>query len=176
MDSINEAYLLLGGNLGFVRETFLKARKLLEDSSNSIVAQSPIYCSEAWGFTATTFFLNQVFKISTYLDPYALLECTSQIEKKLGRVSTGQNGYASRVLDIDILFYNDLIIDSELLTIPHPRLHLRKFALFPMCDLIPDLKHPILRKTIRALTEECNDLSFIKRVDENPTTIDSPSF
>lgn len=152
---MNQAILLLGCNVGNCENTFNEALQLFEKKCGQLVKQSSLYKTAPWGFTEQSDFLNQVVIIETDLSPSELHLKTSNIETALGRLRKMVNG--PRTIDIDILFYNDLEVITNDLIIPHPRLHLRKFTLIPLNELIPDYKHPILNKTIAQLLEECSD-------------------
>ncbi len=153
---MNSVYLLLGGNIGNIAGNFNKAKGLLEKHIGKISDSSPVYCSEPWGFESKNMFYNQAIFVETKLMPKDLLSSILSIESKVGRKKK-KNVMESRIIDIDILFYNNRIINEKDLNIPHPRMHLRKFALIPMSDLDPELKHPVFGKSIRQLLEACND-------------------
>lgn len=154
----NQVYLLLGGNQGDVRRVFSQTLELIRASVGKVKTLSPVYRSEPWGFEAGESFLNQVIIVETTLDPEELLKEILDIEKKMGRVRNDQYGrYSSRPIDIDILFYNDSIINSHDLIVPHPRLHLRKFTLIPLNDISPDFYHPVFKRTISDLVKNCDD-------------------
>lgn len=154
-----EAHLLLGGNLGHVRETFSKAEALLADSLQ-ISRKSSFYESEAWGMESENLFLNQVWVVETHLEPEALLSKILAVESALGRERAKapmEGYYIDRTLDIDILFIQDMVLDSDKLVIPHPKLHLRAFTLQALVEMDPNMIHPILRKSIHNLLENCTD-------------------
>jgi 2-amino-4-hydroxy-6-hydroxymethyldihydropteridine diphosphokinase len=153
---INKLYILLGGNLGDKRKVFSQARSKLNRLAGKITAQSAIYETEPWGFESDDIFWNQVLEISTHLSPEEVLVQTQQIELELGRIRKSDQ-YDSRIIDIDILFYGDQIIYLENLIIPHPRLQERKFTLVPLCEIAPELIHPVFQKSIRQLLDECQD-------------------
>jgi 2-amino-4-hydroxy-6-hydroxymethyldihydropteridine diphosphokinase len=154
----NQVYLLLGGNQGDVKKIFSQTLELIQSSVGKVKTLSPVYRSEPWGFEASESFLNQAILLETALDPEDLLKEILDIEMKMGRVRNHQNDkYTSRPIDIDILFYNDSIINSQDLIVPHPRLHLRNFTLIPLNDISPDFYHPVLKKTISDLLKICND-------------------
>jgi 2-amino-4-hydroxy-6-hydroxymethyldihydropteridine diphosphokinase len=154
----NQVYLLLGGNQGDVKKIFSQTLELIQSSVGKVKTLSPVYRSEPWGFEASESFLNQAILVETELDPEDLLKEILAIEKKMGRVRDNANGkYSSRPIDIDILFYNDSIIYSRDLIVPHPRLHLRNFTLVPLNDISPDFYHPVLKKTISDLLKICKD-------------------
>jgi len=154
----NQVYLLLGGNQGDVKKIFLQTLELIQLSVGKVKTLSPVYRSEPWGFEASKSFLNQVVIVNTALDPEDLLKEIHDIEKKMGRERDDQSGrYSSRPIDIDILFYNDSIINSHELVVPHPRLHLRNFTLIPLNDISPGFYHPVFKKTISDLVKTCDD-------------------
>jgi 2-amino-4-hydroxy-6-hydroxymethyldihydropteridine diphosphokinase len=143
-------YLLLGANLGDPRQTFAEAQQQLTKQVGPIEAASALYESEAWGVAeAQPTYLNQVLRLGTWLTPEAVLARTQAIELALGRTRTYR--YAARLIDIDLLFYDDLVLQTPALTLPHPLLHLRKFTLDPLAEIAPDFVHPVLEKTIAEL-------------------------
>lgn len=154
-----KAVLLFGGNLGTVEATFLKAKLELEKKGR-ILQESTLYTAKAWQMPeGTPDFLNQVVVYETELSPSDLLKFVLNIEAELGRVRNldkAFKGYQSRTLDIDILFYDDIVLESEELVIPHPRLQERKFVLEPLYELMPNLMHPKLGKRIIVLLNELN--------------------
>jgi 2-amino-4-hydroxy-6-hydroxymethyldihydropteridine diphosphokinase len=150
------AYLLLGSNIGERLDHILDALALLEQRTGRLMRCSSIFETEPWGFLAFTPFLNQVVQLSTRLEPSRLIEEILSVETILGR--TRNNGqFESRTIDIDILFYDDLVLKDENLIIPHPRLHLRRFTLVPLAQIAPNLVHPGFNKTIRELLTICPD-------------------
>lgn len=163
----NLVYLLLGGNQGNIRKIFSQTIDMLNASIGPVQEISPLYKTEPWGFQSKNSFLNQVVAIKTVFSPEKLLNKVQVIEEKFGRARQDiSNGYQSRPLDIDILFYNDEIINREDLVVPHPKLHLRKFTLAPLNDIAPDLNHPVLNKSISELFRRCDDkLSVIRCID-----------
>lgn len=160
-------YILLGGNLGDKKRIFSDVSTLLNDRLGKITSQSAIYETEPWGFESPDLFWNQVLELSTNLSPEEVLAQTQQIETELGRIRKG-NQYSSRLIDIDILFYGDQIINQENLTVPHPRIQERKFALIPLCEIAPELIHPVLRKSIRQLLVESTDPLKVEKVTNFP--------
>ena len=154
-DSI--AYLLLGGNQGDRIGILKKARKLISESVGEILETSMIYETAPWGFKDESKFLNQVIKVSTHLNPGKLLDILLEIEKSLGRMR-GSSGYQSRSIDIDILFYNNLVMNEENLIIPHPRIALRRFVLIPLAEIASGLIHPSFRISINELLKDCKDI------------------
>ena len=151
-------FVLLGSNLGDRELLVNQACKMLEERCGEIVAKSRLYESEPWGFQAEHWFLNQVVEIRTSLSPDVLMQTLLTIEKELGRDrSMPHQGYVSRPMDLDILYYGKDIIDTEMVTAPHPRLHQRRFTLLPLCDIAPDFMHPLLKKSNLQLLDECQD-------------------
>lgn len=150
--------LLLGSNINPRLEFLASARKILNAECGKVVQCSSIYESEAWGFEADSF-LNQVVVLETILSPIELLSKTQNIEKELGRVRRNKKEaiYDSRTIDIDILFYDDLCLNQPQLQIPHPRIAVRQFVLVPLCEILPEYRHPELNKTISQLLAMCND-------------------
>jgi 2-amino-4-hydroxy-6-hydroxymethyldihydropteridine diphosphokinase len=156
MDHI--VYLALGSNMGN-RLSNLKAALGNLTPQMGVKIKSSVYQTPPWGFTEQAEFLNQVVMAETYLQPQALLGHLKRLEKALGRVPNFQNG--PRLIDIDILFFDDLVLNTPPLVIPHPRLHERAFVLVPLSEIAPDLIHPVLGKPIHKLLDEV-DRSDIK--------------
>lgn len=146
-------YLALGTNLGD-RAANLKQAIAAMPPQITVKAKSSVYETPPWGYEEQPKFLNQVLKAKTYLDPDTLLKHLKRLEVALGRKESFTNG--PRLIDMDILFYDDLIVNTPTLTIPHPRLHERAFVLMPLMDISPELVHPVLQKSIHDLTELCN--------------------
>ncbi|MBE6308197.1 MAG: 2-amino-4-hydroxy-6-hydroxymethyldihydropteridine diphosphokinase [Bacteroidales bacterium] len=150
-------YLGLGTNTGNKNENLARAIELLSLALGSPVALSGIIESEPWGFESENRFLNCVAAFDTTLSPTLLLDTTEEIERTLGRTRKSLNGqYSDRIIDIDILFYGNEIIENERLNIPHPLLHKRDFVLLPLQEIAPQLVHPRLHKSIEELAKELN--------------------
>jgi 2-amino-4-hydroxy-6-hydroxymethyldihydropteridine diphosphokinase len=156
---VHKLYLLLGANLGNKLHTFEQARQCIADQVGEIVSQSGLYETAAWGVTEQPTYMNQVLLVVTYLKPAEVLTHTLAIEEQLGRVRAEKWG--ARVIDIDLLFYDDLIINTPTLTLPHPLLHERRFTLVPLAEIAPDLVHPALNKTANELLISCSDDSEV---------------
>ena len=170
---MKKAYLGLGSNLGNRSELLEVAMLMISESAGKIVASSPVYESEPVGFEGGSDFLNMVVCIETNLKPSGLLGRILMIESRLGRVRC-ETRYSSRTIDIDILLYDNEIIDDENLVIPHPQMSARKFVLLPLNELVPDLLHPLLGKTIRELLDICPDKSRIALFKPPPLKRDAP--
>ncbi|GAC1383773.1 MAG: 2-amino-4-hydroxy-6-hydroxymethyldihydropteridine diphosphokinase [Ginsengibacter sp.] len=152
---MNEAYIILGGNLGDISVNLTTARESIEEKAGVIKNKSGLYRTAAWGKTDEPSFLNQVIQIETPLSPNSLLDILLQIELKMGRVRTIKN--ASRIIDIDILFYNDEIINSSNLIVPHPEIVNRRFVLVPLNEIARTLIHPVLKIAVSELLKNCKD-------------------
>jgi len=161
---MTKVYVLLGGNLGDKEKIFSEARINLQNLVGEITAQSAVYETEPWGFESTDLFWNQVLEIETGLSPEEVLRETQQTELELGRIRKS-NQYDSRIIDIDILFYGEDIVELPDLIIPHPRIQERKFALIPLNEIAPEMKHPVFQKTIQQLFAECNDQLRVEKVE-----------
>ena len=160
---MNQVYLQLGSNLGD-REIFLQtARDLISKELGLIEKSSKIYESTPWGVDDQDCFLNQVLLLSTSIEPHELLKLILVIEKKIGRIRIGR--WWERVIDIDILFYNDNIIETIDLCIPHKYLSKRRFVLMPLCEIAENLNHPKQNKTILELFNECIDEEKVEIYD-----------
>jgi 2-amino-4-hydroxy-6-hydroxymethyldihydropteridine diphosphokinase len=151
-------YLALGSNMGN-RHANLKSALSNLTPQMVVKNKSAVYETPPWGFTEQAPFLNQVIMVKTYLKPQALLSHLKRLEVALGRVPNFQNG--PRLIDIDILFFDDLVLDTPPLVIPHPRLHERAFVLVPLAEIAPEFVHPILGRPIQELLDEV-DRSDIK--------------
>ena len=158
---MEQVYLEIGGNQGDRWLLLEKSKVLISERVGEVLQESLVYETPPWGFESESSFYNQVLVIQTNLGPEALILALQQIENELGRVR-GINRYASRTMDIDVLFYGDQIIQMEHLTVPHPRLHLRNFVLVPLAEIAPDKLHPVFQKTINKLLDECDDDSVCK--------------
>lgn len=146
-------FLALGSNLGN-RAANLKEAIASLPPQMDVKAKSKVYETPPWGYIEQEKFLNQVLMAKTYLEPEALLKHLKRLEVALGRKVTFQNG--PRLIDIDILFYDNLVFESPTLMIPHPRVHERGFVLLPMMDIAPDFVHPVKQKSVRDLIAGCD--------------------
>ena len=152
---MNSAYLLIGGNLGNRAHNLEIARKLIAAGVGKIKIASSVYETASWGITGQPHFLNQVLKIETKLSARELMDTILSIENRMGRIRTEKN--AARIIDIDILFFNDDIINTPGLVIPHPEIQNRKFVLIPMNEIASSKVHPVLHQTIKNLLSTSPD-------------------
>lgn len=153
-------YLALGSNLGD-RLANLKQAIASLTPQIEVKAKSPVYETPPWGFEDQPKFLNQVVRAKTYLEPEQLLKHLKRLEIALGRKESFPNG--PRLIDIDILFFDDLVLNTPALIVPHPRLHERGFVLVPLMDLDPDLVHPVNKKSVREMLADCN-VSAVEKI------------
>lgn len=144
-------YLSLGTNLGDKELNLKNAIARLSEQVGEVLKQSSFYASESWGFKSENEFLNAVILCTTTLSPVELLKKTQEIETGLGRKNKSSAGYTDRLIDIDILFYDNLIVDEVELKIPHPFIAERDFVLIPLSEVAPELVHPLLGKSISEL-------------------------
>lgn len=157
---MEKVYLLLGSNMGDRKAYLLQAKELLSKNAGTIDRKSLIYEADAWGHKEQDPFLNQVVCISTDQTPAQLLGTILDLELQMGRQRYDK--WHQRIIDIDILFYADLIVDEKDLNIPHPHISERRFTLVPLVELAPNLVHPECNKTVKELLEECSDPLSVK--------------
>lgn len=155
-------FLSLGSNMG-ERDQFLKKAIRLIGEKAPVAVSSSVYETEPWGFDSADFFLNLVIEIKTGMSPEDLLHLIHSVESELGRTrSDGE--YQSRVIDIDVLFYGRLVMNTAGLIIPHPLIAKRRFVLVPLDEIASGFIHPVLHKTVSRLLKECPDQSSVKKV------------
>lgn len=147
------AYLGLGTNIGNKRRNMIIAAALLAERVGDILALSGFYETEPWGFESENFFLNAAVKLKTSFSPLELLQITQQIEKELGRTEKSNGAYHDRIIDIDILLYDDEVLRTPQLTLPHSLMHERKFVMDPLSEIAPFVVHPVLKERIIDLKE-----------------------
>lgn len=153
--------LLLGGNQGDVKRTFQTAQQLINSRVGAVLRCSHRYESEAWGFRSADRFSNQALEVSTDLTPHEVLDACQAIERELGRnraaeaIEKASSGapYCSRPIDIDVIFYDDAVLSDERLTLPHPHLAEREFALVPLNEIMRRHRHPVTGLTVGEMLE-----------------------
>lgn len=144
-------YMSLGTNLGNRHNNMLTAIALLSERVGKILALSALYETEPWGFESENTFLNVALSMETEFQPMELLSITQDVEQEMGRTAKSNGSYQDRLIDIDLLTYDQLIWVSPILVLPHPLMHEREFVLKPLVEIAPDLVHPILNKTMSQL-------------------------
>ncbi|MRX63322.1 2-amino-4-hydroxy-6-hydroxymethyldihydropteridine diphosphokinase [Maribacter luteus] len=165
MNERKKAYISIGSNLGNRLQNLQNAIFQIHNEIGPVPAISKVFESESWGFDADDF-LNACITVETHLPPEELLEKILSIEKKLGRKRNSVKGYASRTIDIDIIYYGNERVRTDTLTIPHPKLQERKFVLLPLADIAPQFYHPILGKDTRNLIQECKDKGRVHKTTQ----------
>ena len=163
---MTRSYILFGSNQGDKEALLEQACTLINNRCGMLVERSSAYVTEPWGFEAEEWFLNELLVVETELEPDELMDALLEIEKELGRVRhPKQKGYTSRTVDLDILYYGNQMVNTEKVTVPHPRLHLRRFVLLPLCELIPDFLHPKLNLSQEELLQNCPDTSIVQQLN-----------
>jgi len=158
---MNTAFLLIGGNVGNREENLEWARKLITQYGGFIEQSSCLYDTAPWGKTDQPSFLNQAVEIKTALTAEQLMQQILAMEKLMGRQRIEK--YGPRIIDIDILLFNNEVYDGPSLRIPHPEMQNRRFVLVPLAEIAAKLQHPVLKKSISQLLEECPDQSEVKK-------------
>lgn len=161
---MHQVFLGIGGNIGNKHDNFDKVYTFIKNELGVVTKSSSVYETSPWGFQAEENFWNQVLIVETKLSAVELLQKINNIENMFGRKRDG-NQYKSREMDIDILYFNAKIIETENLTVPHPLLHLRLFVLVPLREIAPDFVHPVLKMTSVEMLNVCEDKSAIKKVE-----------
>jgi 2-amino-4-hydroxy-6-hydroxymethyldihydropteridine diphosphokinase len=157
----HEVYLCIGGNLGDRAANLEETRMFIQFNMGEITGESPVYESDAWEMKGSPAFLNQVVRIETDLSPELLMREIGELEEFYGRKRSAQ-GYQDREMDVDILSFGNLVLGEPEITVPHPRLHLRKFVLVPLAALNPGWLHPVMGRTAAELLAVCEDHSSVK--------------
>ena len=155
-------FLGIGTNLGDRTANLKVAVARIEEYIGPVLKASSVFETEPWGFETKDEFLNMVVKVETKLSPSRILQDLLLIESLFGRVR-GEKRNSSRVIDLDIILYEDWIIDEIGLKIPHPLMHERRFVLVPLCEIAPELIHPVLNSTFISLLNSCKDKSEVKK-------------
>ena len=152
--------LSIGTNIGNRKQNIKNAVKAL-DEIGKVTTISPIYSSEPWGFESENGFYNIALILETSLSPLELLKETQRIEKELGRTAKTTTTYTDRIIDIDLIDYDNQIIDTDTLTLPHKLMHKRNFVLYPLTDIAPEWQHPTLKLTALELKKASTDPSMV---------------
>lgn len=161
-----EIFLSIGTNLGDKKKNLDSALAEIKLQIGEITSLSSIYESKPWGFNAEDHFFNIMIKSTTTMNPEELLKNCQAIENKLGRTRESKTGYTSRVIDIDIIYYEERIVSTSQLKIPHPLLHERNFVLAPLCEIAPTKLHPLFLLDSTELQKKCTDtIKAIRRTD-----------
>lgn len=163
------AVLLMGSNLGDRRENLASGSLMVDRLAGPVVRKSAVYSCSPWGFTRQPDFLNQALVVETPLSAMQLLECLQGIERQVGRIPSGR--WMARTLDIDILFFGSEILDSDRLTVPHPLLPSRRFALVPAAEILPDFIHPQLNTSLSDLLARCPDDGIVQPESQTDTAL-----
>ena len=145
------AYLALGTNIGNKRRNMITAAALLAERVGDVLALSGFYETEPWGFQSENTFLNAALQLDTSLSPLELLKATQEIEIEMGRTQKSNGAYHDRIIDIDILLYEDLVLQTSELTLPHPLMHERLFVMEPLAEIAPNVIHPVFKKPVISL-------------------------
>jgi len=179
--TMKEIYLLLGSNRGDREAIISQAVEMVGTIAGKVLRSSHLYSTDPWGFEDATPFLNLALEIESDLDPDHLMEQLLVIETRLGRIRPFDGcgcgighaekigdppAYESRTIDIDILFVSNRLVFTNRLMVPHPRMHERRFALVPMCELAPGFVHPLLKKNMTTLLRECNDQAGVTVIEK----------
>ncbi|MFZ4798361.1 MAG: 2-amino-4-hydroxy-6-hydroxymethyldihydropteridine diphosphokinase [Bacteroidia bacterium] len=158
---MNKAFIILGSNMGNKLAHLQLAIEQMDLRNISLIQQSSIYKTAAWGNTEQDDFYNQVIEVATELSAEFLLQTLLEIETKMGR--TRNQKWEARIIDLDILYFNYDVIDTEKLKVPHPYLHVRRFTLIPLTEIAAHYIHPILKKTNFEMLVSCSDESLVVR-------------
>ena len=145
------AYLALGTNIGNKRRNMITAAALLAERVGDVLARSGFYETEPWGFQSVNTVLNAALQLETALSPLELLKATQEIEIEMGRTQKSNGAYHDRIIDIDILLYDDLVLQTPELTLPHPLMHERLFVMEPLAEIAPNVIHPVFKKPVISL-------------------------
>lgn len=160
---MNKAILLIGGNLGDRTGHLKQAVAQINKLVGKVEKISALYETAAWGVVEQPDYLNQGLVVSTEMDALTLLRTVLEIERNIGRIR--QQKWGARVIDIDIIFYNNDVINLPELKVPHPQLQFRQFVLIPLQEIIPEWEHPVLHQTVRTLLEQCTDPLPAKKIE-----------
>lgn len=161
--ALHRVYLCLGTNLGDRSANLEQAIERIKESCGAVCGQSSVWASSAWGYQSENEFYNQCLEIETRYAAHELIDKLLCIENEMGRIRDSIS-YKDRLMDIDILFFDDLVVQSKKLILPHPRIAERRFVLAPMKELAPDYIHPVIERSISVLLEECRDKGVVMKM------------
>jgi 2-amino-4-hydroxy-6-hydroxymethyldihydropteridine diphosphokinase len=159
---MKKAFLGIGSNLGDRLKSLKDAKDRIEESIGSVILASSVYETDPWGFESDEKFLNMVLCVETILLPSGLLGRILMIESQLGRIRS-ENLNRSREIDIDILLYDNEIVNDAAIVVPHPRMHERRFVLVPLVEIAPSVIHPVLNKSAKSLLKSCKDNNKVRK-------------
>ena len=161
---MNNIFLLVGSNQGDRLQNLRKVKGLVSERIGKLIGVSHIHETEPWGYESTKSFYNQCLILESKLNSDILLNEILNIEKELGRIRNSKS-FTDRIIDIDILFFNNECIHNADLTIPHPRLHERRFVLEPLAEIAPDFLHPVFKNSIRKILDNSTDRHLVRKLE-----------
>lgn len=160
---MGKCHLHLGSNQGDRKIQLARAIQMIEESIGPILSSSSMFETDAWGKTDQNDFINMALEVEHYMTPNQLLISVNKIEDQIGRVRLEKWG--PRLIDIDIIFIEDIIVDTKKLTIPHRLMHKRNFVLYPMVEIAADFIHPVIDEPLSTILEDCEDETEVRRIE-----------
>ena len=160
---MGKCHLHLGSNQGDRKVQLARAIQMIEESIGPVLGSSAMYETDAWGNTDQEDFINIALEVEHYMTPNQLLKTVNKIEDQIGRVRLAKWG--PRLIDIDIIFIEDIVVDTERLTIPHKLMHKRNFVLYPMVEIAPEFIHPVINERLSTILEDCEDETKVRRIE-----------
>ncbi|MFT6337937.1 MAG: 2-amino-4-hydroxy-6-hydroxymethyldihydropteridine diphosphokinase [Saprospiraceae bacterium] len=159
---MGKCHLHLGSNQGDRKVQLARAIQMIEESIGPVLSSSAMYETDAWGKIDQNDFINIALEVEHYMTPNQLLKTVNKIEDQIGRIRLERWG--PRLIDIDIIFIEDIVIDTEKLTIPHRLMHKRNFVLYPMVEIAAEFIHPVLNEYLSSILEDCEDETEVRRI------------